>query len=454
MKRFAWLWLAVSSAMLGAMAGAATRPQYGGTLHIALQETPASLDPAEASQPDSFAQRNVEALIFETLVAMDDRGRAQPGLATSWDAAPGDQRWQFRLRQGVRFHDGSPLTAEIAAASLRAANPSWNVLAATGAVVIQCSAPDADLPAELALERNAIVKRNGGKLSGTGPFHIEDWQPGKKLTLGAEESYWQGRAFVDSIEIELGRNYSTQSIELELGKAQLVEVPPEQIHRAIMEGRRIESSQPVELLALVFARDAQSEEEKQHRQALGLSVDRVSIRNVLLQGAGQATGSILPNWMSGYGFVFPAEADLARARQERGEVREPPTWSLGYDNSDPISQVLAERIALNAKDAGLAVQPTTAANADVRLMRIPMASADPWVALSQVAEMAGLGRPTAGHSVEDLYAAEQSVLATQRVIPLFDLPVSYARSSALRDWAPDAEGSWNLADAWLGNEGP
>ena len=54
---------------------------------------------------------------------------------------------------------------------------------------------------------------------------------------------------------------------------------------------------------------------KSLRQALALSVERGSIRSVLLQGAGQPTASVLPNWMSGYGFVFPIDTDLPRARQ-------------------------------------------------------------------------------------------------------------------------------------------
>ncbi|MGA7905771.1 MAG: ABC transporter substrate-binding protein [Candidatus Sulfotelmatobacter sp.] len=457
MRHFGWQWLAASSLLLSLAAGAATRPQYGGTLRVAVREAPTSLDPADATQADSFARRNLMALIFETLVTIDDRGRVHPALAEAWETAPGDQRWQFRLRPGIRFHDGSPLTAELAASSLRAANPSWNVMAEMDSVVIQCGAPDTNLPAELAQARNAIVKRNGsGKPSGTGPFHIEDWQPGKKLTLGAEESYWRGRAFLDSIEVELGKNYSSQLITLELGKAQLVEAAPEQTHRASMEGRRIDSSEPMELMALVFSHDVQSPDKKLLRHALALSVDRASIRSVLLQGAGQPAASILPNWMSGYGFVFPADEDLARARHERDQVHALPTWSVGYDSNDPISQVLAERIALNARDAGLTLQPTTsAATADVRVMRVPLASADPWVTLAQVAAITGVDMPkTGGHSVEDLYAAEQAVLATQRVIPLFHLPVSYATSPALKDWLPDGVGDWRLGDVWLGSEKP
>jgi len=106
------------------------------------------------------------------------------------------------MRPGVKFHDGSALTADIAAASLRAANPSWKVFAEGDVVIVERDRPVGDLPAELALTRNSIVKRNGsGKLSGTGPFHVEDWQPKNKLMLAAEENHWRGRPFVDTINV-------------------------------------------------------------------------------------------------------------------------------------------------------------------------------------------------------------------------------------------------------------
>ncbi|MGB8865427.1 MAG: hypothetical protein WA350_00695 [Candidatus Sulfotelmatobacter sp.] len=88
MKRFGWRRLVASSLLLMALlikAGAAeTRPQYGGTLRIAMREAPASLDPCDATQADSLARRNVLALIFETLVTLDDRGRLHPSLAVDW----------------------------------------------------------------------------------------------------------------------------------------------------------------------------------------------------------------------------------------------------------------------------------------------------------------------------------------------------------------------------------
>ena len=475
--RFDLRWLVVSSLVISNMtvaalaAGAETRPQYGGTVRVAMRTAPAPFDPVELDaadivhgDSDSFAQRSLTMLMFDTLVTTGESGRVQPWLAESWQSSPGNQpgnqRWQLRIRSGVKFHDGTTLSAEVVAASLRAANPAWRVSVAGDAVVIELGGPDPDLLAELALERNAIVKRNPqGTPSGTGPFHVVDWQPGKQLALAANEDCWRGRPFLDTLEIEMGKSFREQMTELELGRADLVEMAAEQTHlfsqsqvsqnRDAQEGRRLASSAPVELLALVFAHDAASPDEKLLRQALALSVERGSIKSVLLQGAGQPAASILPNWMSGYGFVFPTGADLARARQAREQVHTATTWTIGYGDGDPVDRLLAERIALNARDAGLSLQPTSAAAADLRLVRIPLKSNDPWITLENVAALAGTSVGKTGGSVDELYTSESAVLATQRVIPLFHLPVSYAAAATLRNWGLRADGSWTLADAWL-----
>lgn len=451
MKRFVWRWLAASSLLLGALAAnAEMRPQYGGTLHVATHAAPTTLDPADPAQADSFARRTLSVLLFDRLVITDEAGRVTPTLAESWEALKGNQRWIFRLRHGVTFHDGTPLSAEIAAASLRYANPSWTVMAENDTVVIDCKTPEPELPAELSLSRNSIVKRDSGAVDGTGPFTVIEWLAGKKLKLAAVENYWGGRTFLDGIEIAMGQDYRAQMTALGVGGADLVEVAPEQTRRVAQDGSRLASSAPMDLLALVFARDASSPEEKTLREALGLSVERESIRNVLLQGAGQPAGSLLPAWMTGYGFVFSAAADLPKARQLRAEVRTIPNWKLGYDGSDTIARLVADRIALNARDAGLSLQPSSSGSADVQLVRIPLASADPWVALGALT--AEMGLPAAdikGGSIDELYAREQAALATERVIPLFHLPATYAARLRLQGWKLQADGSLDLADTWL-----
>jgi len=454
MKRFAWQWLAISSLLIADTAvSAEIRPQYGGTVHVMMRATPSSLDPVE--MPDSFASRSLTALIFDTLVTTDSNGRAEPALAESWQSSRGNQRLQVRLRRGVKFHDGTPLTVEIVAASLRKANPSWNVVADGDSVIIEREGGDPKLLQELALPRNAIAKRDSEKTdTGTGPFHIIEWRPGIKLSLAAEEDYWRGRAFLDGMEIEMGKSFRDQVNAVESGKAELVELAPEQMHHVSPERFRLVRSDPVELLALKFARDTATSEEKNLREALRLSLERRSMHSVLLQGAGQPTASLLPSWISGYGFVFSSEADLPRARQLRAQVRAAPTLTLGYYTGDPLARLLAERIALNAKDAGLSLQLNPSVT-DIRLLRTPLACCDPWIALEELDTQLGLpasrNRP---NSVEELYAAEKTAIATERVIPLFHLPASYASTTNFRDWLVRTDGSLDLADAWLKSAQP
>ena len=88
-------------------------------------------------------------LIFDTLVTVDATGRPQSALAESWQSAPGDRGLEFRLRHTVKFHDGSPLTAEIAASSLRKANPAWNVTAAGDVVTIESAGATPELLQEV-----------------------------------------------------------------------------------------------------------------------------------------------------------------------------------------------------------------------------------------------------------------------------------------------------------------
>ena len=212
------------------------------------------------------------------------------------------------------------------------------------------------------------------------------------------------------------------------------------------------SSAPIELIALLFVQDAHSPDEKLLRDALAVCVDRASIRSVLLQGTGEPSASILPNWMNGYGFVFPTQPDLQQARRDREQVRTIPVWTVGYDATDSIARLLVERIALNARDAGLVLQPSTSRSTDLRLVRLSIVSTDPWIALANVAAVASLPIGDAGNSVQDLYRAEQALLATQRLIPLFHLPATYASTKFLRDWSVGADGGWRLADAWLPSE--
>ena len=454
MRHFA-LALAVLSSLLVGLSSAATRPHYGGTLRIKMRAALTSLDPADERTAEQVALAHISALILDTLVSLDDSAKPQPSLALSWRSELGDHRWTFDLRAGARLQNGSLLTPDTVAASLRSSNPGWKVTADGSTVSVESDNPLPDLPAILALPRNSIAVRTGSSLLGTGPFAIAEWLPGKMLTLSARDDSWHGRPFVDSIEIEMGRKLHDQMIALDLGKADLIELPPEQVHRAMVVGPRLATSTPLILIALVFRREPTSEDDKKLRRALSLSINRKSLNSVVLQAGGEPAASLLPNWLTGYAFVFSTTPELRQARELRDSVREMPTWSLSYDREDPVARLLAERIALNARDAGLSLQPTVASISDIQLLSIPLESVSARTALNAIATRTAMDlRGSSGKSLEDLYQAEITLLASQRVIPLLHVRVNYGLSPTLKNFAQHSNGSWDLGGVWLGAAKP
>ena len=450
MKRFNSLLLAASSLLWAAAAPAADRPHYGGILRVEMRESPQNLDPATltATGPEVLSR-----MVFETLTNLDNQGRPQPFLASSWQAEPGNQRWRFVVRSGVSFSDGTPLDASAVVASLRNSNPEWKALPAGDAVIIETEIPDPDLPAELALSRHGIVRRNGS-LIGTGPFTIAQWSGGQHVTLKANDQYWAGRPFVDSIEADFGKNDRDQMMALDLGKADVVEVAPENIRRAQAENRDVVISAPSELMALVFTGEPRSDDELHARNALASSIDTAALNNVVLQGGGDPTAALLPTWASGYGFVF-AGADRNSARLPQPTQRRSQKWSLSFEASDPVARVIAQRLALNARDAGITLDLNNSTAADLQLKRIPLPSSEPHVALIELAKFLQLPRPRFSNgSVTELYAAEKSLLQSHHVIPLLHLRSAVALRSTVQGFSMSPDATWHLENVWLLLEKP
>ena len=450
MMRFSLLLLAVNSLLWSATSFAAERPHYGGTLRIEVRDTWQSLDPVALTSP---ASKSLSLTVFETLVALDGRGSPQPLLASSWTSEPGNQRWRFQLRSGVSFSDGTPLDAAAVVASLRNSNSEWKVVAAGDSVIIETEAPDLFLPATLAEVRHSIVRRNNGGLIGTGPFVIREWTAGKHLTLAANDLYWAGRPFVDVMNVDIGKNDREQMMMLDLGKADVVQVAAENIHRTQADNRELMTSRPAELMALVFAGAPQSDDEIHMRNAMAMSIDTAALNDVVMQGGGEPASALLPTWMSGYGFVFRG-AQSAGARLQTSSKRNQ-TWTLSFDNSDPVARVIAQRLALNAHDAGITLDTKGDANIDLPLVRIPLTSSDPHIALAELANALQLPRPKFNDSsVGDLYAAEKNLVDSQRLIPLLHLRVALALRPGIHDMSISPDGNWRLQNAWLAAEKP
>lgn len=344
--------------------------------------------------------------------------------------------------------------------------------------------------------------------AGSGAFRVTAFEAGKRAVLAANEEFREGRAFVDGIEIGMGRGAHERLVDLELSKTDLTEIPPQDARRAAEQGVRFSVSRSDELLALVFVapnvgskaagsasarptgqaagqiagqvRGAGSEQPM--GQALSLAIDRVAIVNFILQKTGEPAGGLLPQWSSGTAFLFPAAAptaaDLEHAKELWKQIAASGPLVLGYDSADPLEQSVAERIAVNAKEAGVPVRAQaipvagagaeksrgvglSAAHVELQLVRWRMGSPLPGVALKDFLARIYSG-PLAGveagafpepPSPEDIYKQQRAVLNTYRVVPLVWLPQVYGLSARVRDWkAPGPGENWPLADVWLDTE--
>jgi peptide/nickel transport system substrate-binding protein len=332
-----------------------------------------------------------------------------------------------------------------------------SVAAAADSVIIHAERPMPGLLFDLAHNGLVFTHSAEGGFIGTGPFRLASWTPGRTATFTANDDYWGGRPFLDAIEVQLGRSLRDQLVDLEIGKADVVELAPTDLRRAAERGGAVWSSAPLDLIALAVAPGRV--EDQRVRQALALAIDRAAMHNVLLQKQGDVSAALLPQWLSGYAFAFAAAPDVARARAIAAAL--PPqdrSLTLAYDPTITAARSLAERVAINARDAGLTVLVSPQnLQADLRLVAIRVPSLDSARALAGLAAALGLEVPSPNLSVEVFYESERKLLEDFRVIPLFHLPDLYgaARRVHVFPRPPIARlGEWRFENVWLSGAAP
>jgi len=307
------------------------------------------------------------------------------------------------------------------------------------------------------LEPNTKFRVNGA-------FHVTAFDVGKRVALAATEDYRLGRPFVDSIEITMGRAAHDRILDLELNKTDFAEIPAEDARRAAERGVRVSRSQPDELLALAFAGGLEPERgapvNKRLREALALSIDRAAIVNFILQKEGEPAGGLLPQWSSGTAFLFSTAADPVQAKKLASQMVPAPKMVLGYDSGDSLEQAVAERIVVNAREAGVTVTPRAirlpADKSDARIVRLRIQSKDAALALEDLANnlatMTKVSQAALPNSAtpEQIYERERWIVSSYQVVPLVRIPRVYGLSARVRNWTPPGPcETWPLADVWL-----
>jgi len=257
---------------------------------------------------------------------------------------------------------------------------------------------------------------------------------------------WQGRPFVDNIQIDGRRSVRSQWLDLSVGHVDVVDVPAEQMRAATQAHLTVITSRPSDLIALVVHNSTLRTPEQ--RTAVAEIVDRAALWNVIFQKQGEQSASLLPNALSGYSFLFPTQPNLAQATQlVAGQHL---SLSVSTDSTDPTMQLVAERLALNLREAGWNAQskPSTA-GADLVLQRIHLESGDARAALHRMLRELGKDADDGGGDPAALYRVERGFLNEHTIIPLLWLPRAYAVNPRVRGLRLTPDGMLSLSDVSL-----
>ncbi len=402
-----WLLSAALLAGLGlaAFAGAAGAE----TLRWSRSADALTLDPH--AQNDGVSH-TILRQIYETLVSRDAAGQLEPLLATEWFVKEGDPNtWVFKIRQGVKFHDGADLTAADVAFSLDRVRTELSKLRQLHADVEAVTAVD-DHTVEVRLrgpnliypnnltgtyildqgwaEANDVVEvqdYNAGKdnhavrnTNGTGPYVLKDREIGVKTTLTLNTGHWaEQKPQVTEVQFLPIADNATRVAALLSGEVDFVhDVPVQDIQRlqnapgvAVVTGpenRNIFLGYRLDAAPLKSSdvTDRNPFADPKVREALHLAVDRDAIVKVVLRGNGQATGVAVPPFVNGWTEALNAyePQNIARAKELLAEAGFPNGFTVTLDtpnnrylNDEAVSQAIVGFLGQIGIKATLASRP-------------------------------------------------------------------------------------------------
>jgi peptide/nickel transport system substrate-binding protein len=346
---------------------------------VALAEEPASLDPAvgTAAAASSMAQLH----LYDALVAYEGPSMKLVGkLAESWRLVD-DSTWEFNLRQGVRFHNGDPFTAEDVRYSFglykdEKAARRINLEAVTGwevldpsTIRLRTAGPSPGLLANLAsltiMPRGAREQAGadafGERPIGTGPYRFVEFARGQRLVLEANTDYWRGKPTPPRLVLRPITDPATRAAELKTGSAQVVAAPAlAQLKELQGGGTEVLPLKGGRLIMLPFNTTAAPFDDPRVRQAANYAVDRQAILTSILEGYGELLhGPFASAWQGYDPALQPYPYDPAKARQLLAEAGYPNGFETTFSVSNGAfvkDREIAEVIASQLAQVGIKVQ--------------------------------------------------------------------------------------------------
>lgn len=310
------------------------------TLTVAQSAAVTALDPAGPSIfPVYPAGSEAAFLVYDGLVRFSEGMTIIPALATSWNVAPDGRTWTFRLRDGVSFQDGTPLTAQAVAQDFERevdpqTNPSnrplWDPIgsvAARGATTVQIVTrePYGALLNTLAhgsalVASPRAVEHWGGMYQlhpvGTGPYEVSRWDVGAQLEMVWTSRYWGGRPGFDRIILRNVTDPAARVAMIRSGQAQVAEgIPPEAVDELRREpGTTVIVKPALRTFGMGINLMHPVLQDIRVRQALNYAVDKDLIVRALFRGNATVLHSPLAPQAAGYADLGPWPYDPPKAR--------------------------------------------------------------------------------------------------------------------------------------------
>jgi peptide/nickel transport system substrate-binding protein len=322
--------------------------------------------------------------IFDNLTSRHPDGKLYPGLALE-SKLQGQTAWAFRLRQGVKFHNGDPFTSADAKFSIeRTYDPNAKTMVATVfttidrieapdpyTLLIHTKKPDPLLPARLAFYGGQIVPKKylesvgndafNAKPVGTGPVRFASWVKDDRLTLDANADYWGGKPDFDRLIVRSIPETAPRVAALLKGEVDVItQLPPDQEERVVANSAtRVEGALYAGLYVLAVNSKRPPLDNPLVKQALSLAIDRELIVKELWKGRG-----IVPSGpiAKGDNFFDPKLPPLAYNPKEARERLKKAGYkgeeifietTVAYVSQD---KAMSEAIAAMWKDVGVNVK--------------------------------------------------------------------------------------------------
>lgn len=350
----------VVAAMVVARAPRDVGAQAPATLTVAQSVAVTALDPAG---PSIFlvypAGYEAAFLIYDGLVRFTEDMTIVAALATSWNVASDGRTWTLKIRRGVSFQDGTPLTAQAVVDHLRRESdpktnqsdrPLWDPVASVSApdantVQIVTKQPYGALLNTLAhgsglVASPAAVEKSGPQYKlhpvGTGPYKVDRWDVGTQLEVIRNQQYWGDRPGFDRIVLRNVPDPTARVAMIQSGQAQVAEaIPPESVNELRRApGVTVIVKPALRTFGVGINMNRPVLQDIRVRQALNYAVNKDLIVKALFRGNATVLRSPLAPQTSGYVEVGPWPYDPPRARVLLAEAGWKPAPPIGVRVKD------------------------------------------------------------------------------------------------------------------------